>query len=81
MTMKKPVAAFGRGKFEGIGFHWHDIDHLFHGRKFALAIDEPEEMSVEVHGVAHHRSIVKDDPDIFAFLYQDPVPPLKQSYC
>ena len=73
MTMKEPVPTLGGGKFKCICLHRHDVHGIFQGRMIALPVEQAEEMSMQMHGMPHHRPIVKNDPHILSFSDQYPI--------
>ena len=62
MTMEKPVAAnLTRIKFDGITFHRHNVNDVFHRSIFALSIQQPEIVAMKVHRMTHHAVVIKND--------------------
>ncbi|MNT71795.1 hypothetical protein D3C72_2103220 [compost metagenome] len=69
MAVKKPVAFFVCQKLNGIGFHRHNIEHVFKGGFFSLPINYPKIEAMQVDRVAHHRIVVQCNAQYFAFFY------------
>jgi hypothetical protein len=73
VAVEEPVARFGGGELDGVGLHGHDVQHVLQRGMVALAVHHPEEVAVQVHGVAHHAVVVEDDAHVLALADQDAV--------
>ena len=71
--MEEPVSTFRGSEFQGICLHGHDIHRILQRCIVTLSIQEPEEMTMQMHRMPHHRPVVQDDPYILTFIDQDPV--------
>ena len=57
MTMKHPVSLFVGEKFDGCLSHWRHINRVLERRKLALAVEQPEEVAVQMQRMMHHRVV------------------------
>ena len=65
--MEKPVTKFIRVELDHCGGHGSDVNGVFEWGMAAMAIDDPEEMAMEMHRMMHHRSIDHVD-NIWSYL-------------
>ena len=73
VAVEKPVAGFIGIKLKDGGGHWCDINRMLQGSMITLAVQYPEEVTVEVHRVVHHGPVDHDETDYFPFPDQDMV--------
>ena len=58
--MKKPVTKLISIKlYDGRG-HGGNVNRMFEGCMITLAVDNPEEVAVQMHGMVHHGAVDHD---------------------
>ena len=59
VAVKKPVAVFITVELNGDLLHRRYVDGVLQRGIFAVFVDHPEKVPVQVHRVMHHRQVVK----------------------